>query len=296
MKVPLANCQLTRLCLKTFSLFLVFSNLSFAEIKGCQNPLEMTLKDDITIKFCEVPAANGIAIGSETGNEDERPVIKRNFEKSFHMGQYEVTQLQFKTIVGSEPWKKDHKTLKEGVKEGDHYPAVYVTVEEAKQFARILSIIDSTATYRLPSEAEWEYAARADSTTKYYWGDHFDSDFAFYKGNSIDIKEHARIVSSCPNSILDTKSPGYCANNFGLMHMLGNVSEHVADDYLPDYKDASTNGHLITKIINIKGWYYVVRGGDWIHPLIDLRSSNRWKVRPGVNDKSLGFRILRMAK
>lgn len=278
----------------SFILLLSF-NISLAAEKDCRNPLEVTLKENITMKFCEIPEAKGIPIGTKNGIYFEQPVIERDFEQSFHIGQYEVTQIQFKTIMKTSPWKKVDKTLKEDVKEGDNYPAVYVTHTEAKQFAKALSNIDKTATYRLPTEAEWEYAARAGSSTKYYWGESFDANFAFYKGNSRDYNQHAKLVDLCPIPILDEINPGYCANAFGLIHMMGNVSEFTLDIFKWNYEGASTNGHQAMTGPDSEG--YICRGGSWDTPSYEMSSAYRFtRIWSNSRSSSHGFRLVRIPK
>lgn len=273
--------------------FGLFSSLATAGIEDCQKPYSLDLGDDITIKFCEIPAApEGFPIGSLAGELDEQPVRNRVFNQSFHMGQHEVTQGQFRTVMGFEPWKNHYGYAKSFVERGDNYPAVYVTLNEAKDFANMLSELDPSATYRLPTEAEWEYAARSKATTTYYWGDEFDSYFAYYSGNS-KRNEYPRRVMDCPKTYTNNNfGPGDCANGFGLMHMAGNVWEFTADSYANSYENAPLNGH--EPVVNDSG-EYVIRGGSWDNEGKYLRPSYRGVfIGADVDDYVVGFRVIRI--
>lgn len=282
----------------TALLMTVGASNAFAGASSCANPSEITLdghlEGQVKMKFCDIPAAQGVMIGSENGESDEKPVKARNF-KNFQMAQFEVTQLQYKTVTGGEPWKENGE-VKFYVQEGNDNPAVYISYNDAVEFARILSLIDKTATYRLPTEAEFEYAARAGTTTNYYWGDEVDSNFAYF-GGDWRTGPYARKVDSCPTPILNQKYPGYCANDFGLYHMLGNVSEWTADAYDENsYANASTDGNVA--VVGDTDSYRVVRGGGWLSDAEDLRSSNRgygYGASDGLSH-DVGFRLVRIAK
>lgn len=276
----------------TAFLMTVGASNAFADANACANPSEFTLDGQVKMKFCDIPAAQGVLIGSESGSSDEKPVKARNFKK-FQMAQFEVTQLQYKTITGSEPWKENGQ-LKSYVQEGDNNPAVYVSYNDAQQFARVLSLIDKTATYRLPTDAEFEYAARAGTTTNYYWGDEMDGNFAYFWGNTEMTGQYARKVDSCPTPILNQKYPGYCANDFGLYHMLGNVWEWTADAYVNSYANASTDGNVAVR--GEAGSYRVIRGGGWNLNAEYLRSANRYGDGPDSRADFVGFRLVRIAK
>lgn len=283
----------------TAFLMTVGVNNAFADASNCANPSELTLDPDgqVTMRFCEIPAAQGVLIGSENvgsenGWSNETPVMERNFQE-FQRAQFEVTQLQYKTVTGSEPWKENGE-VKSFVQEGDDNPAVYVSYYDAVAFADRLSEMDETATYRLPTEAEWEYAARAGTTTEYYWGDEMDSDFAYFWGNTETTGQYARKVDSCPNPSRNESSPGYCANDFGLYHMLGNVWEWTADAYEDSYDNAPTDGNLA--VAGPSGSARVMRGGGWNFGARYVRSAVRLYWGPAGRYDVVGFRLVRIAK
>ncbi|NUM89290.1 MAG: formylglycine-generating enzyme family protein [Bdellovibrionales bacterium] len=268
---------------------LLTTSSAFAATSHCKNPTEITLDGDVKMKFCEIPAANGVLIGSENGEADEKPVKARDF-KSFQMGQFTVTQQQYKAVMGEEPWK-ENGTVKSYVQEGDNNPAVYVSYIQAKQFARVMNLIDPSARYRLPTEAEFEYSARAGTMTNYYWGDEIDPSYVYYWENSRGVAEYARNVTTCPVAALDRKYPGYCANDFGLMHMLGNVWQWTADAYVNSYTNAPTDGNVA--VAGDAGSLRVMRGGSWNDGAQYVRSANRGSVAPDLRDGIVGFRLVR---
>jgi len=264
---------------------------AFAATSNCKNPTEVTLDGAVKMKFCEIPAGSA-AIGSENGESDEKPVNKRDF-KSFQLGQYTVTQQQYQAVLGEEPWKENGK-VKSYVQERDDNPAVYVSYIQAKQFARVMNLIDPEAQYRLPTEAEFEYAARAGTTTNYYWGDEIDPSYAYYNDNTKDSGQYARSVLSCPVPTLDKKYPGYCANDFGLMHMLDNVWQWTADAYVNTYANAPTDGNVA--VAGNAGSLRVIRGGSWFNFAQYLRSAQRNFDAPNDRHYSVGFRLVRTPK
>ena len=287
------------------SLFVLVHFRALADISDCFNPIDLNLSDQSMIRFCEIPPAIDVLIGNEREGEtpshhyaNERPVKIRDFH-GFHIAQFEVTQAQYKIVMDDQPWKNTNGSLRRGVEEGASYPAVYVTHDDAKTFAAKLSGFDSKSLYRLPTEAEWEYSARGGTNTSFYWGDEFDRDFAYYGGNSGEGIESdnksAKLVTSCPNRKRNSRHPGYCANQFGLMHMLGNVREWVADSYKNSYLNAPVNGHIAVQ--NKRNPYRVVRGGSFVgEPRWELNSSRRWRRDQNEPGQHIGFRVVRLPR
>ncbi len=196
----------------------------------------------------------------------QKPVHSVTIAKAFAVGIYEVTQAEWRTIMGSNP-----SLYKE-----DKNPVQGVFWDEAKEFSRKLSA-KTGQEYRLLSEAEWEYAARAGSQSKYSWGNSISHSQANY-GNIGDPK---RVGS-------------YAANAFGLHDMHGNVSEWVEDCWNALYNGAPTNG---TARLSGNCKMRPRRGGSWMHKPIDLRSANRWyevaTTNPILRNIYLGLRVAR---
>jgi formylglycine-generating enzyme required for sulfatase activity len=181
----------------------------------------------------------------------------------FAMGKFEVTQREWDSLMGSNPSRF------KGC--GPDCPVENVSWNDAQEFTRRLSR-RTGQNYRLPSEAEWEYAARAGTKTLYHWGDVFDS---------------ARV-----NNASQTVSVGrYDANAFGLHDMHGNVSEWVQDFWHDNYAGAPSDG---------SAWLSggdqsrrVLRGGSWSSTPRNLRSADRGRSTPDDRFYGTGFRIAR---
>ena len=182
--------------------------------------------------------------------DDEKPIHKVAV-KPFHMGKYEVTQAQWKAVMGNNPSKF----------KGDDLPVETVSWNDAQEFCKKLSRMTGKK-YRLPTEAEWEYACRAGSTGKYCFGDDESllKDYAWYSKNS-DGRTHP----------VGQKKP----NAWGLYDMHGNVWEWCEDGY--DEKPG-------------------LRGGSWDYDGGFCRSAYRDPYEPGFRDIAFGFRVVVAAR
>ena len=201
-------------------------------------------------------------MGSENGEEDEKPVRTVEITECFYMGKYEVTQGQWFALMGTTP---SHFT-------GKDLPVERVSWEDVNAFIRKLNS-RCWDCYQLPTEAQWEYAARAGSTTRYSFGEDQDSldTYAWYGVNS----------SSRPHRV-GTKR----ANAWGLYDMHGNVWEWVSDWYGQYENGTATDGQSeIGTVLDpygpIEGTYRVIRGGSWSYYARFLRSAYRLYDDPG---------------
>lgn len=190
-------------------------------------------------------------------------------EKAYYLGNYEVTQKQWREVMGINP-----SNFK-----GDNLPVENVSWNDAQDFVKKLNEKEGTDKYRLPSEAEWEYAARAWTTTRYSFGnDDSDlGDYAWYNYNS-GRKTHP----------VGQKQP----NPWGLYDMHGNVWEWVQDEWHSDYDGAPTDGSAWEDGSNS---YRVWRGGGWISIAGFCRSAQRdtrYSIVTGDHFPYLGFRLL----
>lgn len=164
---------------------------------------------------------------------------------------------------------------------GSNYPMYYVSWEDCQEFVDRLNTLDNSYIYRLPTEAEWEYAVRAGSTTRYYWGDDLG-------GNQIDSYAWYQINSDETTHPVARKSP----NAWGLYDMIGNVEEWVEDAYVPYGDNHPTDGSAFTLR---QSQFRVMRGGNWEHYAcdIDCRSASRHDGDSDWRANIVGFRLAR---
>jgi formylglycine-generating enzyme required for sulfatase activity len=182
----------------------------------------------------------------------------------FAMGKFEVTQGQWQALMGSNP--SHFKDC------GLNCPVENVSWNDVQEFLRRLNQ-RTGQNYRLPSEAEWEYAARAGTTTAYFWGDRFDASRVNNRGN--------RTV----------QVGSYSANAFGLHDMHGNVWEWVQDVWHNSYAGAPSDG--TARMTGGDPSRRVFRGGSWFVTPQDLRSAYRSRSSPGNRNFYSGFRVAR---
>ena len=204
-------------------------------------------------------------MGSNSGYSDEKPVHRVTISKPFYLQSTEVTQGQWRAVMGSNP-----SNFK-----GDDLPVEQVSWNDAQEFIRKLNAKEGSDKYRLPTEAEWEYAARAGSQSKYCFGDDAGrlGDYAWYDSNSGN-KTHA----------VGQKKP----NGWGLYDMHGNVWEWVQD-----WKASYSSGSSTDPSGPSSGSVRVFRGGGWNDPARYCRSASRGWGDPGFRSIYLGFRLAR---
>lgn len=207
--------------------------------------------------------AGWFMMGSENGDDDEKPVHRVTISSGFEMGKYEVTQLQWRAIMGSNPGN---------FKGCDQCPVERISWNDVQEFIRKLNAKNNGYNYRLLTEAEWEYAARA-GTTGDYAGD-LDS-MAWYDKNSSN-KTHP----------VGMKQP----NAWGLYDMHGNVWEWVQDWYDANYYKSSPG---VDPKGASSGSDRVVRGGGWSLTAVYCRAANRKWLTPDDRFYDIGFRLIR---
>ena len=243
----------------------IFTLLALVVPTVCAQPaLDKTFTNSIGMEFVLIPAGT-FMMGSEDGESDERPVHQVTISRPFYLGKYEVTQAQWQAIMGKNP------SLFQGA---TNLPVEQVWWTDVDEFVRRLNAKEGGAKYRLPTEAEWEYAARAGSTTAYSFGNDPAQlkEYAWYKDNSAE-KTHA----------VGQRKP----NAWGLYDMHGNVMEWVQDWYGPYSANAVTDPPGAAS-----GTHRMRRGGAWNNTAAVCRSANRYSV-PGFRDDFLGFRLVR---
>ena len=210
-------------------------------------------------------------------DSDEGPVHGVTINQGFYLGKYEVTQEQWESVMGTRLWQgRDY------VRSGSNYPAVYVSWEDAQEFIRRLNASQSSNVYRLPTEAEWEYACRAGTTTRWSFGDDENqlTHYAWYYNNAWNVGEqYAHLVGT------------QRANPWGLYDMHGNVFEWVQDWSDVNYYSSSPS---VDPAGPSSGSARVFRGGSFAYSNAeDLRSARRGYDSPGSRSFTVGFRLLR---
>lgn len=213
--------------------------------------------------------ALGIFVG-----QDEKPQHKVTISKAFYMQTTEVTQAQWKAVMGTEPWKGP---LSGGVQEGANYPASCLSWNSTDLFCKKLSEMEEK-TYRLPTEAEWEYACRAGTKTTWSFGDDAKKivDYAWCRENQKRFGDH----SACQVGL---KTP----NAYGLYDMYGNLKEWCRDFYGRDYYEQSP---ATDPQGPESGYSHVLRGGCQINSAKNSRSAKREMNAGG--EWFYGFRIV----
>ena len=243
------------------------------------------ITNTIGIKLAWIPAGEFLmgTHSDEEARDDDGEQHRVRITKPFHFGVCEVTQREWAVVMGTTPW-----TGKGYVREGDRYPATYVSWEDATEFCRKLTDkeraagrLDPGESCRLPTEAEWEYACRAGSTTRYHFGNGEGSlgEYAWYKKSAWDINEKYAHAVGLKR-----------ANAWGLFDMHGNVTEWCSDRYADRYYRESP---LADPQGPSEVWDRVNRGGSWNSDASNCRSALRFRVGPLDQDFSLGFRVAR---
>jgi formylglycine-generating enzyme required for sulfatase activity len=241
-----------------------------------------TFKSKTGIELISIPAGEfmmGCSDGDIECYDWEKPAHKVKITKGFYMGKYEVTQGQWKAVIGENP-----SALKDC---GDNCPVENVNWDDVKVFLVKLNAKEGRTgkrIYRLPTEAEWEYAARAGTTTNYYWGDKLSSGFLGFGAVGQDYLWYDDNSSSMTHPVGQKK-----ANGFGLYDMSGNVAELVEDWYDRDYYSSAS---VSDPQGAANGFYRVVRGGYWGSDGQGCRSFDRFYSSPDDPSALNGLRVV----
>lgn len=259
-----------------FCLGLAFSSPAF-----CAKP-PAKLSNDLGMEFVLIPAGSFImgSPDSEPGRQDDERAHRVTISKPFYMQTTEVTLAQWRQVMG--------KKLFGRRRGGKHAPVTRVSWFEAMKFVKAMNKL-GMGTYRLPTEAQWEYAARAGTKTAYWWGARITCDkamFANAPGERDDCAGSYRLRG------LKTGRPApvgsFAANPWGLSDTSGNVWEWCSDWYAPYPKGPVTDPKGPAK-----GTYRVRRGGSWFSSGSRLRSANRNFGHPAMHESTLGLRLVR---
>ncbi|AKE65307.1 serine/threonine kinase [Microcystis aeruginosa NIES-2549] len=235
-----------------------------------KTPFTENLPNGITLEMVNLPAGQFL-MGSPDSDPDARDWEKPQHQvkvNSFAIGKYLVTQAQYEAVMGTNP---------SYFKNNPQNPVEMVTWNDAQAFCQKLSQITGK-TYRLPTEAEWEYACRAGTTTRYYFGDDANQlgDYAWYIGNPQQTTHP-----------VGQKKP----NAWGLYDMSGNVWEWCEDDWHDNYIGAPKDGSAWTINNDNRSHPKCLRGGSWNINPYDCRSADRGRSNPVYVNDDDGFRV-----
>ena len=233
------------------------------------------LGNGIILEMVSIPAGEflmGSPSHEKDRENDESPQHKVSVP-AFFMGKFTVTQAQYQAVIKSNPSRFY----------GDLRPVEQVSWHDANKFCQKLS--DKTGrNYRLPSEAEWEYACRAKTTTPFHFGGTLITSLANYRGDYTYQSE-----PKGEKRERTTKVGSFPANAFGLFDMHGNVWEWCLDNWHNNYEDAPSDG---------SAWLIendssrLLRGGSWNYSINGCRSADRAKNRADWDNDGVGFRVV----
>jgi len=284
---------------------------------GTRPPSQRTvdLGDGMTLETVLIPAGSFV-MGDDSTLDDEKPAHKVTITKPFYLGKHEVTVEQFRRFIettgyatdaekgtgfqGAFGWNRDTKEFKmnsayswrnTGFTQSDTHPVVNVSWNDAMEFCKWLSSKDGKS-YRLPTEAEWEYACRAGATTRYAHGD--DPEGLVKVGNMADAAFETQFpelkgeIKADDGYAYTAPVGSFLPNRFGLYDMHGNVWEWGMDWYDPEYYAKSpTNDPEGTAT----GEERAYRGGGWFNCTRGCRSTSRSASQPENRHLTLGFRV-----
>ena len=215
---------------------------------------------------------------SEPGRgDDESPQHEVTISRGFYLGKYEITQGQWESVMGTRPWEG-----KSQVQENPNHPAVWISWNDMQAFIAALNAAEDPDVYRLPTEAEWEYACRAGTTTRWSFGEDESQvrNYAWCQENAWDVGEgYAHAVG--------TK----LWNPWGLYDMYGNVYEWCQDWY-----GAYPSGPQTDPTGPVSGSRRVLRGGAYHTYARTMRSAFRNIHLPGDRESGFGARLVRQGQ
>ena len=261
-----------------FFIILIFCILLPGPIFG----LEKYFRNSIGMEFVLIPAGTFI-MGSPPGESHRHKGEVQHrvtISRPFHIQATEVTLKQWRALMGKKFFGRRKGT--------GNMPVVRVSLHDCMKFIKKLNNLNE-GTYRLPTEAEWEYACRAGTKTAYSWGNIIDCSKAMYNNSVLesgDCLDYVRSKGLTVNRPAPVKS--YPPNAWGIYDMHGNVWEWCRDWYGDYAKGATVNPSGPDS-----GEEKVRRGGSWFKHGYSCRSANRAHGHPPTRYKTTGFRVVR---
>jgi formylglycine-generating enzyme required for sulfatase activity len=282
---------------------------------GANRAVPQSLRDcDTSCPEMVIVPPGSFTIGSplsELGRgSDENPQRIVTIAHTLAVGKYPVTRGEFaafvkdtgRTLGPCEHWDGNSFRIEEGTywsgafRQTDQHPVICVNWDDSQAYVQWLSRKVGKR-YRLLREAEWEYAARAGTTTPWYWGPSEANLCRYANGADLSAKAQGVIAPSfvsCDDKYAHTSPVGSLGpNQFGLYDMGGNVGEWVEDCYHDTYADAPTDGSAVETCLPKFHNARVMRGGAWNAIPIWIRSASRDVEIPSLRADSFGFRIAR---
>ncbi len=244
---------------------------------SAQPDLNVTLPGGATLEMLWIEPGTFLfgSPESEPGRrEGEFPPTETRIERGFYIGRYELTQAQWVSVMDTRPWRHNvfPDRLLDGVAEGPDYPASYLSWVDAQEFVQTLRSMTGD-TYRLPTEREWEYAARAGTASAWHFG-----------ADARDLATHAWFTENARDELLaghPRPVGGKRPNPWGLYDVHGNVSEWCQDPFVAFGADASESD---TRIL---------RGGAYFHHSELTRAAHRGRDARGQRWRGFGLRLVR---
>jgi uncharacterized protein (TIGR02996 family) len=231
-------------------------------VRPCVPQETITLPGGVGITFSFIPPGSFL-MGSNhpEGEDDEKPVHRVTLTKGFYMGIHPVTQAHWKAITGANPSSFP----------GENRPVEQVCWDDCQEFCvKLTAHLKGRGTVRMPTEAEWEYACRAGTTTKFHFGDILTPDLANY------------------NRAETTEVGSFRANPWGLFDMHGNVWEWCEDEFEQYSEGDQIDPQQLTERSDE---YRVLRGGCWGSDPVDCRAAFRLRSEPGYCYDDYGCRV-----
>ncbi len=216
----------------------------------------------------------GAPATEEGRREAEGPQYEVTISTGFYLGKYELTQGQWEAVMGTMPWAGHDRVVS-----NPNHPAVFISWDDVQSFIRRLNDAAGSEVYRLPTEAEWEYACRAGTATRWSFGDTKSDlrDYAWYFDNTWNERYGHAVGQKWPNP-------------WGLYDMHGNVSEWVRDRYGSHYYNGGSPS--VDPQGPNAGSERVIRGGNFDIFLQYVRSAYRAGYSPNNRSAAVGVRIL----